>query len=154
MKNKNKNRILIIIVVVVIISILVVWGFLNRNNSYEIEIIKDNTCRDIAKKYYSDDNVTVYSYCLDSIKIKVDNEKYELKDYLSNHSDGISYLISRLDYIETYKDVGTKLYRGSQKVSNQGLTVIACNSIIDIDKINNDIYIGPIDMDYKDYFCK
>ena len=151
---KNKIKILIMIAVIVIISFLGVFSFLNRNKSYQIETIIDNTCSGIAKKYYTDNNVTVYSYCLDSIKIEVDNEKYELKDYLSSHSEGLSYLINKLEYIETYKDGGTKLYRDNQKISNQGLTVITCNSMIDVDKINNDIYIGPKSMSYEDYFCK
>ncbi len=151
---KNKIKILIMIAVIVIISFLGVFSFLNRNKSYQIETIIDNTCSGIAKKYYTDNNVTVYSYCLDSIKIEVDNEQYELKDYLSNHRDGISYLINKLDHIETYKDGGTKLYRGNKKMANNGLAVIVCNSMIDVDKINNDIYIGPIDMNYEDNFCK
>ncbi len=151
MKNK---KIILIVAMVVVVFLLVILCFLNKKQSYEIETIIDNTCKDMAKEYYIDNDITIYSYCLDSIKIEVDNEKYELKDYLSSHSEGLSYLINKLEYIETYKDGGTKLYRDNQKISNQGLTVITCNSMIDVDKINNDIYIGPKSMSYEDYFCK
>ena len=92
MKNK---KIILIVAMVVVVFLLVILCFLNKKQSYEIETIIDNTCKDMAKEYYIDNDITIYSYCLNSIKIEVDNEKYELKDYLSSHSEGLSYLINR-----------------------------------------------------------
>ncbi len=102
------------------------------------------------KKYYSKD-ITIYTYCIDSIKY-FDN--IELRDYLSNHDtkETIENIINKLNKEAVYKDGGSILYRESKpyKLSSEGVSVLKCNTL----EGKKDIYIGPINMEYESDFCK
>ena len=47
-------------------------------------------------------------------------------------------------------DGGTKIYEDADNYTDNGLTLIKCNTLDG----NRDIYIGPKDMEYQESFCK
>ena len=82
--------------------------------------------------------------CLDDIKLN----DVTLKDYFSKtyqtFNDSINSLINNMELIDTYKDGGTKLYK------NDTISIIKCNTIDG----NKDIYIGDINLEYQENYCK
>ncbi len=82
--------------------------------------------------------------CLDEIKL----DDATLKDYFSKtyqtFDDSINNLTNSMKLVDTYKDGGTKLYK------NDSIALIKCNTIDG----NKDIYIGDINLEYEESFCK
>lgn len=116
-----------------------------------IETIEEKNCDKTAKFYYGDSS-SIYTYCLESVKIN----RQELKEYLSI-SDVTAYsamegIVDRLEKEGTFWDGGSTLYKdgGSIKYTNNGISILMCNTIAG----NKDIYIGTSDMSYEDGFCK
>ena len=97
----------------------------------------------------------IYTYCLDSIIIDNGSDKYELKDYINQNDQKLEEIINTLTKIDIYKDGGTTIYRDLETsgFTKTGLTVIKCNKMLNDNSINNDIYFGPISMEYIDGFC-
>ena len=59
-------------------------------------------------------------------------------------------LINGLKLAAELNDGGTKIYEDADNYTNNGLTLIKCNTLDG----NRDIYIGPKDMEYQESFCK
>lgn len=82
--------------------------------------------------------------CLDEITI----DGATLKDYFSKtyqtFNDSINSLINNMELIDIYKDGGTRLYK------NDTISIIKCNTIDG----NKDIYIGDINLEYQENYCK
>lgn len=123
---------------------------------YIIQTEESQKCNNKAKLYYKlSDGSELYTYCLDSIKIDdYINYPIDLSEYLSSHNDveELNKIINTLEYIDMYKDGGTKLYRdnGNTEFTNNGLTILTCNTVDG----NKDIYIGSKSMNYEVGFCK
>lgn len=145
--DKKKKYFLFVIILVVCIFIFVL--LLNKNNSNLIVNELEN-CDNVAKLYYETDRVKIYSYCLDSIEVIVDDKTIDLKEYLKNNT--IDNLINMLEKESTFYDGGTTIYKdgGTKKITSKGITLIKCNTLDG----NRDIYIGNKDMEYKANFCK
>lgn len=122
-------------------------------DKFKIVTIEDKFCNKKSKLYYSGD-INVYTYCLNNISVVENGVNVELKDYLNNSSvsNTIDYIISKLEYEVGYWDGGTVIYKdgGSKKYSNNGLSLLKCNTLDD----NHDIYIGPANMEYENDMCK
>lgn len=120
--------------------------------AYTIETTEVLECNQNKVLYMGIENKNIYTYCLDSIKINDGNKLIELRDYYSENDKVFEELVNTLDYIDTYKDGGSKLYRdnGDTDFTNNGLAVIWCDTLDG----NQDIYIGSKDMEYEIDFCE
>lgn len=145
--SKKKKSILLVIILVICIFIFIL--ILNKNNSNLI-VNETKNCDNVAKLYYETDEKIIYSYCLDSIEVIVNNKTIDLKEYLKNNS--IDNLINMLEKESTFYDGGTSIYKdgGTKKITTNGITLIKCNTLDG----NRDIYIGSKNMKYKSNFCK
>mgnify|MGYP003315501148 CR=1 FL=1 len=78
----------------------------------------------------------------------IDNKSIELKDYLKNNT--LDSLIKKLELISSYYDGGTNIYNdgGTKKITNNGMTLIKCNTIDG----NKDVIIG--EYEHLVDFCK
>lgn len=120
---------------------------------FTIETSEKKSCSNEQVLYLRDGNRNIYINCLDKIKIKekgktaISLDKYYLED-----KDIIDKMISYMEASEHLNDGGTTIYRdtSSKELSKNGLTIIKCNTV----EKNNDIYIGPASMKYKQDFCK
>ncbi len=120
-----------------------------------IRIIETSVTKNCDEKevlYYALSDKDIYTYCLDSVKIKENNKPVELKDYIVDNPDIIDEISNAITVDTIYKDGGTTLYRdnGVTEYTNNGIAIIKCNTIDG----NRDIYIGPKNMEYKNNFCK
>lgn len=114
-----------------------------------LEIKKINTC-DNKPILYSEGDIKVYSYCLDSISIYKDNKFWELNDWMKSINQTISTSIEKItsndylwDDVIFYKDGGSKLY------TSEKMNILVCKTVSG----NNDVYIGDGDMRYELEFC-
>ena len=125
------------------------------NNDINIITEEINNCDGKEKLYYSvkdkdGKDKKIYLYCLESVKIKYNNNILDFKDYIEKYS--IDDIINKLVNTESLWDGGTKIYKdgGTTEYTNNGLTLIKCNTIDG----NKDIYIGTKDMKYLNDYCK
>lgn len=116
----------------------------NQQYNQQIKITKTKDCDNKVIEYYKYEEQKVYLVCLDEIKL----DDATLKDYFSKtyqtFDDSINNLINSMKLVDTYKDGGTKLYK------NDSIALIKCNTIDG----NKDIYIGDINLEYEESFCK
>lgn len=122
--------------------------FIENSSITSIEAIENKKCSNEIKKYYTLSNDrSIYTYCLDKIKITEENDyTIDLADYLKLNSDAIYEIIENftLKPEASFDDGGTKIYSG------EGFNILACHTISG----NNDIYIGTKQMGYNKGFCQ
>ena len=116
----------------------------NQQYNQQLKITKTKDCDNKVIEYYQYEEQKVYLVCLDEIKL----DDATLKDYFSKtyqtFDDSINNLTNSMKLVDTYKDGGTKLYK------NDSIALIKCNTIDG----NKDIYIGDINLEYEESFCK
>ena len=116
----------------------------SQQDNQQIKITKTKECDNQVIEYYQYEEQKVYLVCLDEITI----DGATLKDYFSKtyqtFNDSINSLINNMELIDIYKDGGTRLYK------NDTISIIKCNTIDG----NKDIYIGDINLEYQENYCK
>ncbi len=116
----------------------------NQQYNQQLKITRTKDCDNKVIEYYQYEEQKVYLVCLDEIKL----DDATLKDYFSKtyqtFDDSINNLTNSMKLVDTYKDGGTKLYK------NDSIALIKCNTIDG----NKDIYIGDINLEYEESFCK
>lgn len=104
-------------------------------------VISEFERTDASYLYTTLNHQKIYSN-LEHIQIQKDNSLMELKDYLIENPNAIEEIINYMEFVDIYRDGGTKLYQDKDGVfTNEGFTVIRCNKMT-VDSINTDIYIG------------
>lgn len=117
-------------------------------------IEKADDCSDKITEYYQSNNKKIYFVCLKEIRIenKVQNENNTLSYILNKADQDFDNTFGKLIQAffkesETFKDDSAKIYK------NDNATVIVCHKMIESEDINEDIYIGDENLEYKEEFC-
>lgn len=141
---KEKQLKILLILSLIIIGLLIIYILFKPNlvNTLNVEIKESNSCKE-AQEYLKIDNYKVYTYCLDNIYIRKNNELTELKEYYLNNSDIFTKLTKKDNNPIVYKD-GV-----SVKYIYDNLAILKCHTL----EGNEDIYLGPKDMGYEEGFC-
>ena len=103
----------------------------------------NNECNHKASLLIEKDNRKIYTYCLNDITIKLNNQEKNLKTFIEENNDAIDSIIDTLELEGTLMDGGTKVYKG------ESLTLVQCNKLDG----NRDVYIGDQNMEFKENFC-
>ena len=121
---------------------------------YTIETDEIKDCDKIRNLYHEEDNKNVYTYCWNSIRV---NSKEDIREYMKNNDIKMEEFFKGLVFVGQFNDGKYSIYRDPGKTkyinhgyTNKGLTVLKCHT----KQGNNDIYIGPIWMEYDENFCK
>lgn len=131
---------------------LYVEFIINSNNSSRLEIVKANPQNTNKYNVYleKDGKLIYLSSVLEEVYYVNDNSKIPLKDYISKSyqttNDSIKHITNLLDYVDTYKDGGSILYRSKE----YNIALLKCNTLDG----NTDIYIGDYSMNYEQNMCK
>lgn len=140
-----------VIILVIVAAVMLGVGYtmnemVNKlfSDANMIEIVKSNTCEG-AKLYYEGEDYDIYTYCLDSIKAKRENELVQL-DELFEMDDILENIYEKLMKVSSYKDGGSIMYRSDE----ENISILKCNTIDG----NKDIYIGDGTMEYENGFCE
>lgn len=125
--------------------LLALTGCTNTNK--DISSISYNpldNCNSKPKLLTTHNDLNVYTYCLNEVKVEVNEKEIELESYLKDNNDSIDKIINILSLKDVIYDGGTKIYKGND------ITLIKCNTLDG----NKDVYIGDYTMKYKANFCK
>lgn len=158
--NKEKGKIIIFFTAVIAIS-LFIGGFLGYTLKEEKgtsivmppnkpSIITTESANCVLEKYLELDNYNIYAYCLDDLMLFQDDDLIDLKHKIQDDEKYLDELINGLKLAAELNDGGTKIYEDADNYTDNGLTLIKCNTLDG----NRDIYIGPKDMEYQESFCK
>lgn len=158
--NKEKGKIIIFFTAVIAIS-LFIGGFLGYTLKEEKgtsivmppnkpSIITTESANCVLEKYLELDNYNIYAYCLDDLMLFQDDDLIDLKHKIQDDEKYLDELINGLKLAAELNDGGTKIYEDADNYTDNGLTLIKCNTLDG----NRDIYIGPKDMEYQEFFCK
>ena len=114
--------------------------------SIESDVISD--CNNPSYLYYADENVKVYFYCLNDIKIQKDKSE-KLSSYLKKDYSILDDIDGNLAYMLTVSD-GLALAFSSREDSftNNGLTMYRCQA-----PNINDVYFAPVGTPFQSDFC-
>ena len=117
------------------------------DKDFTIETKEEKKCTS-SKLYFYNDNIKVYTYCLDDITINENNEKKSLKKALTKDVSIINKIENYL-FISKKNSLMTKYVDIEEtNLTNKGFSLIKCES-----KDNNDIYVGPKAMEFQEDFC-
>ena len=107
-----------------------------------IKAIKDD-CTSTPVLLFEMADYKVYTQCVKSINLKGDIlGESNINDFIKELNN-----ISE-DNILTYKDGGTKLYKGKD------MNVIVCNKLLSLELTNRDIYFGDSTLILKSNYCR
>jgi len=105
------------------------------------------------KLYYTtNDNQNYYLYCLDDIILNFENDILTLKEALisqkTNSDDLLRYFVKRSTFSSGAYFTDKNFH------SIFGISLIKCNELLDAGSTNDDIYLGPIFLEFENQFCK
>jgi len=113
-------------------------------NDYKLEVSETRQCDGIAKFYYGEIDVNIYTYCLD----KIDFGGASLKENLISKNItvfmAIDLIVKNMNKENFAYDGGAIIY------SDDGVKIIRCNTFAG----NHDVYIGSDNMELEESFCK
>lgn len=131
-------------------ALLIRHNIKEKKKEYRYEIVSLSNCDNKVKLYYQEEKRNVYLYCLNSIKVKENNNLLELKNYVQNHPNEIEEMVRKMTLDDDYRDGESILYHDYEQLSTTGFSILMC-STLDGDK---DIYIGPKFMKYESGLCQ
>lgn len=110
-------------------------------NEYALTVTPSVTCKD-DKTIFKNDNMNVYSHCIEDIIIDYGIKKYELATALSSGKININELYESPDGEDVNEDGDTLYY-------NDSYSVVVCN-----EETSKDIIIGNSSMTFEDVTCE
>lgn len=146
---KKRTIIIISCIALIILINFIIKVYHRYNPAIRTNYNRNTYCDYKPKLYYEENGRKIYSYCLDKIEVKIDNNYIELSTYLQNHT--IDEFLKQFKFDISYDDGGSAIYRdgGTTKYFRNNTTLIRCNKLGG----TKDIYIGNKDMDFKSNFC-
>lgn len=120
--------------------------FKEETYDYQLEAQETDNCQEPAKVYYVSENIKIYTYCLDYIKVK-DNKTTDLDISLTNNEKLLDDILSKLNYLGLNPNSNVSLFQSDDNFSSN-LKVYQCHN----EEIN-DIYIGSSNMEYQLDYC-
>ena len=145
LKDKQLKILLLLALIVIVLLIIYILIKPNNFNSNNINVAysKQKTCSN-SIEYITEDDYSIYTYCLDNLYIRKNNILTDFKEYYQNNPNLINNLIKKSKEIEIYRD------GGSIKYQYDNLTIIKCHTL----NGNKDIYVGPKNMEFENDFCQ
>lgn len=130
---KNNIKVLIGSLITILLLFILYISYYTKNN---IKIIEDSSN---IKPYFVNEEKTIYTYNIKSIKYKGKELNTDI-----NIINTINLIKNSITKKEIFKDGGSILYKGNN------INILTCNTLDG----NNDIYIGNTKMTYENDFCK
>ena len=101
--------------------------------------------------YYADNDIKVYTYCLDSIDVKELGKKSAepLLSYLEKDNSIIFDIVQNVPFMGLYNDNSTEFFKSiDTSFTESGLIIYQCNK-----PYINDIYLLPLTASFQPDFC-
>ena len=138
-------------IVYLILMLILITGC-NKNNAIsDITFSNIDDCNRKPELLMTKDNINIYTYCINNIKVNVNNKLIDLKSYIKKNKNAIDNIIEFLPF-KTFETETVTNYAGERfEIDKNGtLALLKCHTYDG----NEDVYIGNIKMGYKNNFCK
>lgn len=138
-------------IVYLILMLIFITGC-NKNNAIsDITFSNIDDCNRKPELLMTKDNINIYTYCINNIKVNVNNKLIDLKSYIKKNKNAIENIIEFLPF-KTFETETVTNYAGERfEIDKNGtLALLKCHTYDG----NEDVYIGNIKMGYKNNFCK
>ena len=138
-------------IIYLILMLICVTGC-NKNDSIsDITFSNIDNCNKKPQLLLKKDNINIYTYCIDNIKININNKLIDLKSYIKKNKNAIDNIIEFLPF-KTFETETITNYAGERfEIDKNGtLSLLKCHTYDG----NEDIYIGNVKMEFKNNFCK
>ncbi len=121
-----------------------------------LNISAKKDCTEDPAIYLEKDGKKVFTSCIDSIDVEEkDNPSKTLNNYLNEDILRLDNILEHLELSSSLNDGGTNIYKSKDQneFSNIGMTIVKCHRMQADGNFNDDIYIGPMDLEYREDFC-
>lgn len=138
--------------IIYLILVLICITGCNKNDSIsDITFSNIDNCNKKPQLLLKKDNVNIYTYCIDNIKININNKSVDLKSYIKKNKNAIDNIIEFLPF-KTFETEMLTNYAGEkfETDKNGTLSLLKCHTYDG----NEDVYIGNVKMEFKNNFCK
>ena len=138
-------------IVYLILMLILITGC-NKNNAIsDITFSNIDDCNRKPELLMTKDNINIYTYCINNIKVNVNNKLIDIKSYIKKNKNAIENIIEFLPF-KTFETETVTNYAGERfEIDKNGtLALLKCHTYDG----NEDVYIGNIKMGYKNNFCK
>ena len=138
-------------IIYLILVVICITGC-NKNDSIsDITFSNIDNCNKKPQLLLKKDNVNIYTYCIDNIKININNKSVDLKSYIKKNKNAIDNIIEFLPF-KTFETEMLTNYAGEkfETDKNGTLSLLKCHTYDG----NEDVYIGNVKMEFKNNFCK
>ena len=133
--------------IVYLILMLICMTGCNKNNTIsDITFINIEDCNHKPTLLTSYGDINIYTYCIEDIKVNVNNKLIDLKKYIKRNKNSLNNIMAFLPYKDD-SNTSYDIYKGSNL---DMIKLIKCYSFTG----NEDVYIGNSRMGYKKNFCK
>jgi len=138
-------------IVYLILMLICITGCNKNNVISDITFSNIDECNRKPKLLMTKDNINIYTYCINNIKVNVNNKLIDLKSYIKKNKNAIENIIEFLPF-KTFETETVTNYAGERfEIDKNGtLSLLKCHTYDG----NEDVYIGNIKMGYKNNFCK
>lgn len=138
--------------IIYLILILMCITGCNKNDTIsDITFTNIEDCVHKPTLLTSYNGINIYTYCIEDIKVNINNKQIDLKKYIKRNENAIENIIEFMPL--TYSDSATMtIYKGGKYETDKdnAITLLKCYSSTG----NEDVYIGNGKMGYKKNFCK
>ena len=138
-------------IIYLILMLICVTGCNKNDSILDITFSNIDDCNRKPELLMTKDNINIYTYCINNIKVNVNNKLIDLKSYIKKNKNAIENIIEFLPF-KTFETETVTNYAGERfEIDKNGtLALLKCHTYDG----NEDVYIGNIKMGYKNNFCK
>ena len=138
-------------IIYLILMLICITGC-NKNDSIsDITFSNIDNCNKKPQLLLKKDNINIYTYCVDNIKININNKSIDLKSYIKKNKNAIDNIIEFLPFKTFETEIATNYVGERFEIDKNGtLSLLKCHTYDG----NEDIYIGNVKMEFKNNFCK
>jgi len=134
-----------------IFLIFLITGCTKNDSITDITFNNISDCNNKPQLLMTKDNINIYTYCINNIKVNINDKSIDLKSYIKKNKNAIENIIEFLPF-KTFETEVLTNYAGEKfEIDKNGtLALLKCHTYDG----NEDIYIGNVKMGYKNNFCK
>ena len=138
-------------IVYLILLFICITGCNNNDSISDITFSNIENCNQKPELLMTKNNINIYTYCINDIKVSVNDQFIDLKSYIKRNKNAIENVIEFLPFKTFETDELTVYYGEKFEIDKDGtIELLKCHT----SDGNEDVYIGNVKMKYKSNFCK
>ena len=141
-----KNKIIYLVLILICIT-----GCNKNKVISDITFSNIDDCNNKPQLLTEKEDISIYTYCINNIKVNVNGKLINLKSYIKRNKKAIDNIIEFLPF-KTFETEELTNYAGENfEIDKNGtLALLKCHTYDG----NEDVYIGNVKMGFKNNFCR